>query len=80
MEHLKEIEFLVQLTVDMLLNLLKEMKTFHYYLITSLAGEVLKRFLDKILPTLVAALSNCEKYLNKIQELEYCQAVINICR
>lgn len=45
-------------------------------ILASVAGEALTRFLHKILPALLTALSSAQGTPNEVQELEYCQAVI----
>lgn len=45
-------------------------------ILVSVAGEALTRFLHKILPALLTALSSSQGTANEMQELEYCQAVI----
>ncbi|KAK0174572.1 hypothetical protein PV327_010330 [Microctonus hyperodae] len=45
-------------------------------ILASVAGEALTRFLHKILPALLTALSTAQGTTNESQELEYCQAVI----
>lgn len=45
-------------------------------ILASVAGEALTRFLHKILPALLTALSSAQGSPNEVQELEYCQAVI----
>lgn len=45
-------------------------------ILVSVAGEALTRFLHKILPALLTALSSSQGTPNEMQELEYCQAVI----
>ncbi|XP_034945471.1 eIF-2-alpha kinase activator GCN1 [Chelonus insularis] len=45
-------------------------------ILASVAGEALTRFLHKILPALLTALSSAQGTTNETQELEYCQAVI----
>lgn len=45
-------------------------------ILASVAGEALTRFLHKILPALLTALSAAQATPNEPQELEYCQAVI----
>ncbi|KAK0092981.1 hypothetical protein PV326_000188 [Microctonus aethiopoides] len=45
-------------------------------ILASVAGEALTRFLHKILPALLTALSTAQGTINETQELEYCQAVI----
>ncbi|XP_046621828.1 eIF-2-alpha kinase activator GCN1 isoform X1 [Neodiprion virginianus] len=45
-------------------------------ILASVAGEALTRFLHKILPALLTALSSAQGTQNEVQELEYCQAVV----
>ncbi|XP_012272971.1 eIF-2-alpha kinase activator GCN1 [Orussus abietinus] len=45
-------------------------------ILASVAGDALTRFLHKILPALLTALSSAQGTANEVQELEYCQAVI----
>ncbi|XP_017884303.1 eIF-2-alpha kinase activator GCN1 [Ceratina calcarata] len=45
-------------------------------ILASVAGEALTRYLHKILPALLTALSSAQGTSNEVQELEYCQAVI----
>ncbi|XP_043511247.1 eIF-2-alpha kinase activator GCN1 [Frieseomelitta varia] len=45
-------------------------------ILASVAGEALTRFLHKILPGLLTALSSAQGTPNEVQELEYCQTVI----
>nr|XP_031848654.1 eIF-2-alpha kinase activator GCN1 isoform X2 [Nomia melanderi] len=45
-------------------------------ILASVAGEALTRFLHKILPALLTALSSAQGTPNEVQELEYCQTVI----
>ncbi|XP_008548705.1 eIF-2-alpha kinase activator GCN1 [Microplitis demolitor] len=45
-------------------------------ILASVAGEALTRYLHKILPALLMALSSAQGSANEAQELEYCQAVV----
>ncbi|KAM0733122.1 Stalled ribosome sensor GCN1 [Formica fusca] len=45
-------------------------------ILASVAGEALTRFLHRILPALLTALSSAQGTANELQELEYCQAVV----
>ncbi|XP_076383364.1 lethal (3) 80Fj [Megalopta genalis] len=45
-------------------------------ILASVAGEALTRYLHKILPALLTALSSAQGTPNEVQELEYCQAVV----
>ncbi|XP_012231678.1 stalled ribosome sensor GCN1 [Linepithema humile] len=45
-------------------------------ILASVAGEALTRFLHRILPALLTALSSAQGTSNELQELEYCQAVV----
>ncbi|XP_058803320.1 stalled ribosome sensor GCN1 isoform X2 [Phymastichus coffea] len=45
-------------------------------ILASVAGEALTRFLHKILPALLTALSSAQGTPEELQELEYCQAVV----
>ncbi|XP_014216178.1 eIF-2-alpha kinase activator GCN1 [Copidosoma floridanum] len=45
-------------------------------ILASVAGEALTRFLHKILPALLTALSTAQGTPDEMQELEYCQAVV----
>ena len=45
-------------------------------ILASVAGEALTKYLHKILPALLTALSNAQGSVDEVQELEYCQAVI----
>ncbi|CAG5089337.1 Similar to Gcn1: eIF-2-alpha kinase activator GCN1 (Mus musculus) [Cotesia congregata] len=45
-------------------------------ILASVAGEALTRYLHKILPALLMALSSAQGSENEAQELEYCQAVV----
>ncbi|CAL7933790.1 unnamed protein product [Xylocopa violacea] len=45
-------------------------------ILASVAGEALTRYLHKILPALLTALSSAQGTPNEVQELEYCQTVI----
>ncbi|KAF7989110.1 hypothetical protein HCN44_007420 [Aphidius gifuensis] len=45
-------------------------------ILASVAGEALTRFLNKILPALLTALSSAQGSTNELQELEYCQTVV----
>lgn len=45
-------------------------------ILASVAGEALTKYLPKILPALLLALSGAQGTANESQELDYCQAVI----
>ncbi|KAJ1530782.1 hypothetical protein ONE63_005633 [Megalurothrips usitatus] len=45
-------------------------------ILASVAGEALTRFLNKILPALLTALSSAQGTPQEAQEMEYCQAVV----
>lgn len=45
-------------------------------ILASVAGDALTKYLQKILPALLVALSSAQDGAGEVQELEYCQAVI----